>query len=901
MDSASQPATHAAPEGGIAAAEPTLREKRDEAANRSYLGSRAIAAGAKTPAAVEIAAVSSKELEKERREADRMPPVATTTGATATMTASGASSTTNRRGIPGAKANGVAAAGPSRSASGSGSVGWNASAGGSVTGGGVKKVNELIGGRVQEVFVLESSPENDAGAGGDEDDWLSAPPSRPLGPEDATYASNTAITTSRDPKGKGKGKALPTAEEPPPMLSTRQRTATSKRAAIDAANAATATSTATSRGRKRPAAAVQDSADRTPTISGTNAAEDQPAAKASRTAASGTMRSGVGAARYDDPSWISGDYAVSGGGPAYSNGSTGTTARRKRPASGSGAAGGMGDPLSAADAAALGRTSFSGSARGGTDEMGGARKALKTGLHDQAHRQAAAAAAGGSGSGAMYASHSGQGYAPYNAQQQPVPTGVTSKSLMTTGRPGEAWPTNQSQAQQVPGATSTSYRYVPSRLSRSLAETGGSVGAVTQRDSVLSVASPVAPSPPPAGLPIDDPEGHFIVRPGDSITPRYKILSQLGQGTFGKVVECYDRSERRRVAIKVIRAIQKYRDASQIEIRVLRTLREHDPTNENQCIHLLSTFSYRNHVCIVSELLGKSVFDFLKENQFHPFPSTHIWSFAKQLLKSVACEYTLIQEGCPMAALLTSYRLVFSVLHSLNLVHTDLKPENILLVDSEYVSKPYSSRYPNSKKWRILKNTEIRLIDFGSATFDNEYHSAVVSTRHYRAPEIILGMGWSFPCDVWSIGCILVEFHTGDALFQTHDNLEHLAMMEAVLGIMPDDFRRKAETYKADLFQDGHLDYPNAKTNKTSKKYVRSMRKLSVSRFSSPFRRFAGVLMQIARTQDVINYSSAYNKHNTRFLHLLRRLLEFDPDKRITVQQALQHPYFHLHANEFPP
>lgn len=79
-------------------------------------------------------------------------------------------------------------------------------------------------------------------------------------------------------------------------------------------------------------------------------------------------------------------------------------------------------------------------------------------------------------------------------------------------------------------------------------------------------------------------------------------------------------------------------------------------------------------------------------------------------------------------------------------------------------------------------DTEIRLIDFGSATFEDEYHSSVVSTRHYRAPEIILGLGWSFPCDIWSIGCILVEFFTGDALFQTHDNLEHLAMMEAVVG-----------------------------------------------------------------------------------------------------------------------
>ena len=129
-----------------------------------------------------------------------------------------------------------------------------------------------------------------------------------------------------------------------------------------------------------------------------------------------------------------------------------------------------------------------------------------------------------------------------------------------------------------------------------------------------------------------------------------------------------------------------------------------------------------------------------------------------------------------------------AVLHDLNLIHTDLKPENILLVNNNYQTFTYNRNIPssssavsrNSKYRKVLLDPEIRLIDFGSATFDDEYHSSVVSTRHYRAPEIILNLGWSFPCDIWSIGCILVEFFTGDALFQTHDNLEHLAMMESV-------------------------------------------------------------------------------------------------------------------------
>jgi dual-specificity kinase len=117
-----------------------------------------------------------------------------------------------------------------------------------------------------------------------------------------------------------------------------------------------------------------------------------------------------------------------------------------------------------------------------------------------------------------------------------------------------------------------------------------------------------------------------------------------------------------------------------------------------------------------------------------------------------------------------------------------LKPENILLCENQYQTFTYNRKIPSSSltvarqagQRRVLLDTEIRLIDFGSATFQDEYHSSVVSTRHYRAPEIILGLGWSYPCDIWSIGCILVEFFTGDALFQTHDNLEHLAMMENV-------------------------------------------------------------------------------------------------------------------------
>ncbi|GAB0135653.1 hypothetical protein EsDP_00003984 [Epichloe bromicola] len=359
---------------------------------------------------------------------------------------------------------------------------------------------------------------------------------------------------------------------------------------------------------------------------------------------------------------------------------------------------------------------------------------------------------------------------------------------------------------------------------------------------------------------VDDEHGHYIVVPDAELTDKYKISRLLGQGTFGKVVQARDRKRNEAVAVKIIRSVQKYRDASRIELRVLATLKANDNENRNRCIHLRDCFDYRGHICIVMDLLGQSVFDFLKGNGFVPFPNSQIQNFARQLFTSVA------------------------FLHDLNLIHTDLKPENILLADDTYQTFTYNRKIPSSSttisrqasQRRVLLDTEIRLIDFGSATFQDEYHSSVVSTRHYRAPEIILGLGWSFPCDIWSIGCILVEFFTGDALFQTHENLEHLAMMEAVVGSRIDSHlvqtvnkmsARSGGNPASKYFKRLKLDYPAADTTRGSRRFVKAMKHLN----------------------DIIPSNNQFFK---QFLDLLRKIFVYDPAQRITAKQALNHPWF---------
>ncbi|ORY46873.1 kinase-like protein [Rhizoclosmatium globosum] len=337
----------------------------------------------------------------------------------------------------------------------------------------------------------------------------------------------------------------------------------------------------------------------------------------------------------------------------------------------------------------------------------------------------------------------------------------------------------------------------------------------------------------------DDKDGHYIIREGDDLTPRYKIIRLLGQGTFGKVVEAYDRTRNAKVAIKIIRSIQKYRDAAKVEVRVLNALKKNDPMNLKRCIHLLTYFEHRNHTCMVFELLAQSIFDFLKENSFSPFPMYHIQTFAAQIIESI------------------------TFMHGLRLIHTDLKPENLML-ESNQCLLTYDVQGP-----RELLSARLRLIDFGSAIFDEDYHSSVVSTRHYRAPEIILGLGWTFPCDMWSIGCILVEFFTGDALFQTHDNVEHLAMMQAVLGPIPDYIIKSISPDKpsSKFFKSNRqINWPCPQTPKASKKYVKAMKPLN----------------QII---------SGTDQTSVLFLDLVKKLLVYDPKHRITAREALEHPF----------
>ena len=148
-----------------------------------------------------------------------------------------------------------------------------------------------------------------------------------------------------------------------------------------------------------------------------------------------------------------------------------------------------------------------------------------------------------------------------------------------------------------------------------------------------------------------DEEGHLVVRLGADVTPRFKILDDIGVGTFGKVLECWDRKHRRRVAVKVVRNVSRYREGAEVEIDILHRMQHYadrHPEWESCCVDLLTSFNHGGHICLCFPLYGLSLYDMLKKNRFHGFDMDLVRDVAFQLFASV------------------------SWLHGMQLIHTDL-------------------------------------------------------------------------------------------------------------------------------------------------------------------------------------------------------------------------------------
>lgn len=223
---------------------------------------------------------------------------------------------------------------------------------------------------------------------------------------------------------------------------------------------------------------------------------------------------------------------------------------------------------------------------------------------------------------------------------------------------------------------------------------------------------------------------------------KYIILDLLGQGTFGQVVKCQNVKTKELVAVKVIKNQAAFFNQSMMEVTVLEMLNQkYDKEDKHHLVRMRDTFVFRQHLCIVVELLSLNLYDLIKQNQYRGFSLTLCRLFLTQILDAM------------------------KVLKEARIVHCDLKPENILL--------------------RNLESPSIKIIDFGSACHEHQTLYTYIQSRFYRSPEVLFGLPYSSAIDTWSLGCIAAELFLGLPIFPGASSYDQVCRIVNTLGLPP--------------------------------------------------------------------------------------------------------------------
>ena len=322
------------------------------------------------------------------------------------------------------------------------------------------------------------------------------------------------------------------------------------------------------------------------------------------------------------------------------------------------------------------------------------------------------------------------------------------------------------------------------------------------------------------------------------LPPGYTGLRIIGTGAYGCVVSAKDPSGRTVAVKRIPKWTSDVIDGKRI-LREVKVLRFLSGHENILKLFAIEADDDVNDVYIITEL---------KDTDLHKIV------YSREIISNPHRQWFLYQMLRGM-----------KFLQSAGIIHRDLKPSNILL----------------------SANCDLCLADFGLArgVGVNEYSSTVspspprggepsgklteyVVTRWYRAPELLLGQtAYTSSVDVFSLGCILAELYRRKPLVAGKDYQDQLRLLTQIIGMPSEE---------------------ELKTFVTSERALQYMRKL---RQSSP------VLAKAADWNTVLKTTAP-----DEALDLLNKMLTWSPLNRITVEQALQHPFVrHLSASQDEP
>eukprot|EP00250_Pteridium_aquilinum_P012765 c20927_g3_i1 orf=707-3739(-) len=391
--------------------------------------------------------------------------------------------------------------------------------------------------------------------------------------------------------------------------------------------------------------------------------------------------------------------------------------------------------------------------------------------------------------------------------------------------------------------------------------------AYTFSDALKPKRYLTTPSVPASNGGLDNEKSDLIlavngVLANDKSNHRYIIKDLLGQGTFGQVAKCWAEERGSFVAIKIIKNQPAYHQQAIVEVSILDMLNsKFDPEDKHQIVRMIEHFYYQEHLCIVFEMLGVNLFELLKANNFKGFSLNLIRTFSKQILKALA------------------------LLRDAGIIHCDLKPENILLTTS-----------PGS--------AEIKLIDFGSACREDRTVYSYIQSRFYRSPEVVLGHAYTTAIDMWSLGCVAAELFLGLPLFPAQSQYDLLQRLMKVLGGKPPDYILRYAKNTSKYFKIARASVEEvASIGEKQHSYYHFLtpEEMKLKENEAPVigrhyfpedwdleKLITSYHMRKGMSEEEIERESS---RRLVFVDFLNGLVNMDPIKRWTPNQAEQHPF----------
>mmetsp|Transcript_34469 Transcript_34469/g.42476 ORF Transcript_34469/g.42476 Transcript_34469/m.42476 type:complete len:786 (+) Transcript_34469:259-2616(+) len=352
----------------------------------------------------------------------------------------------------------------------------------------------------------------------------------------------------------------------------------------------------------------------------------------------------------------------------------------------------------------------------------------------------------------------------------------------------------------------------------------------------------------------DDENYDYKIKIHEVLNGRYMVKQRIGKGSFGQVVRAYDQQAKEDVAVKIIKSKKPFFRQAETEIELLTELNAKDQHDRWFVVRLRDSFVHRNHQCLVFEMLSYNLYDLLRNTQFLGISLSLLRKFARQILKA----------------------LYFLAKPDVDIIHCDLKPENILL--------------------RHSKRSAIKVIDFGSSCKSNKRLYSYIQSRFYRSPEVMLGRQYSVAIDMWSLGCILVEMHTGEPLFSGTDEHDQMLRLVGIRGMPPDhllDTSPKVnQFFEQDLSPSG-VDGRQQWRVKPRRKGGSA--EAQVAQHTKTLAQILGMTGKGPATRRK-GESGHSIEHYKQFLDFVDRMLDYDPATRITPLEALQHPFIKLNG-----